>query len=105
MDYQLAQATKANMTYGVLVEAVTSGGPAANAGIRAGTSSVSIEGTNYVIGGDIIVSVNGTRVLNQDGLSAYLEMHTFAGQTVQLGVIRSGVLTTMSVTLGTLPGS
>jgi S1-C subfamily serine protease len=105
MDYQLALATKTNVTYGVLVEETAAGGPAASAGIRAGSSTVTIEGTDYIIGGDVIISVNGTKVLNQDGLFAYLEENAVAGQTVTLGVIRTGAPVSVNVVLGSLPGS
>ncbi|MDA4113312.1 MAG: trypsin-like peptidase domain-containing protein, partial [Thaumarchaeota archaeon] len=37
MNYQLAQDSGTNVTYGVLVEEVVSGGPAAKAGLKAGT--------------------------------------------------------------------
>jgi S1-C subfamily serine protease len=103
MDLQLALAQKANATYGVLVQAVSAGSPAAAAGIKAGTAMATVEGSQYVIGGDIIVSVNGVKVLNQDGLSAYLEENAAAGQTIQLGILRSGSLVAVSVTLGSLP--
>jgi len=104
MNYQLALAAKTNVTYGVLVEQVTAGSPASAAGIRAGSSTVLIGGTNYLVGGDVIVSVNGTKVLNQDGLAAYLEENATAGQKVQLGFIRSGTPATATITLGSLPG-
>lgn len=103
MTLQLAQAMKINVTYGVLVESVASGGPAAKAGLRAGSTVTSIEGTQYFIGGDVIVSINGTKIVDEDALSAYLEENTVAGQTVQLGIIRSGSLMTVNVMLGTRP--
>jgi S1-C subfamily serine protease len=103
MTYQLALAMKVNVTYGVLIESVASGSPAAKVGLRAGSSTTFIEGSQYLIGGDIIVSVNGTKIVNQDALSAFLEENATAGQTVQLGVIRSGSLITVNVTLGTRP--
>ena len=92
MNYQLAEASGTNVTYGVLVESVVSGGPAAAAGMKAGTKTVTIAGEQYMVGGDIIVSINGTRILNQDALSTYLQQNTIAGQTVQIGIIRAGVL-------------
>ncbi len=105
MNYQLGQVTKANVTYGILVESVAQGGPAAKAGIRGGNTPVVVNGANYVVGGDVIVSVNGTKVVNQDALAAYLEGNAVAGQTVALGVIRSGSQISVSVMLGSLPGS
>lgn len=105
MTYQLAQATGANVTYGVLIESVAASGPAASAGIRGGNRTVSIEGQSYTVGGDIIVSINGVRVVDMDSLSAYLEQYTVAGETVQLGVVRAGTLVTVSVQLGSVPTS
>jgi S1-C subfamily serine protease len=103
MSYQLALASKTNITYGVLVEQVTSGGPAAKAGIRAGTKQVDISDTQYLVGGDIIISANGTRLINTDALSSYLEENTVAGQTVILGIVRGGVFMNVTVTLGARP--
>jgi S1-C subfamily serine protease len=100
MNYALAQAEKTNVTYGVLVENVASGSAASTAGLHAGTTSATIEGSQYLVGGDVVVSVNGTRIVNQDALSTYLEQNTVAGQTVELGLVRSGSFTTVAVTLG-----
>lgn len=105
MTYQLAQDMGSNVTYGVLVESVAAGGPAASAGIQGGTKTVSVEGQSYKVGGDVIVSVNGTKVVDSDALTSYLEEHTLAGQTVQLGIVRSGTPMTVDVRLGSLPSS
>ncbi|MDG6920106.1 MAG: trypsin-like peptidase domain-containing protein [Nitrososphaerota archaeon] len=103
MTYQLAQATGSNVTYGVLVESVAPGGPAAQAGLIGGARNVTVEGTTYQIGGDVIVSVNGTKVISTDALSAWLEVNALPGQTVDLGVMSAGSAETISVQVGTLP--
>jgi len=109
MTYQLTQASKTNITYGVLVERVASGSPAAKADIKGGTTTVDIvdsectNGNQCLIGGDIIVSVNGTKLISMDALSSYLEENTVAGQTVVLGIIRDGAPTNVTVTLGARP--
>ena len=100
MTYQLARVTGSNVTYGVLVESVVTGGPADKAGIQGGTKTVTVEGQNYLVGGDIIISINGVKVVDSDGLASYLEENTTAGQTVQLGIISSGTYTSESVVLG-----
>jgi len=105
MTYQLAQAIGTNVTYGVLVESVVAGSPAANAGLLGGTRTASVEGQAYQLGGDIIVSVNGTKVVDADALTSYLEEHALAGETIQLGIVRSGAVMTISVKLGSLPSS
>ncbi|MDV3292825.1 MAG: trypsin-like peptidase domain-containing protein [Nitrososphaerales archaeon] len=103
MNYQLAQASQTTVTYGVILETVTPGSPASTAGLKAGTRTVVVDGQQYLVGGDIIVSVNGTRIVNEDALSSYLALNTVAGQTAMLGVIRNGNLTTIKVTLGARP--
>jgi len=102
MTYQLATVVGSNVTYGVLVESVTGGGPADRAGIRGGTSNATVEGQAYRIGGDIIISINGVKIVNGDALSAYLEENALAGQSVQLGIMRSGVQMSIGVTLASL---
>ncbi|MDA4119648.1 MAG: trypsin-like peptidase domain-containing protein [Thaumarchaeota archaeon] len=103
MTYQLAQATGSSLTYGVLVERVTSGSAADKAGIQGGTRTATVEGSSYTIGGDIIVSANGVKIVDIDSLASFLEGNTIAGQTIQLGIIRSGAMIIVSVTLGSLP--
>jgi S1-C subfamily serine protease len=66
---------------------------------------VTVDGGPYLVGGDIITSVNGTKIINSDALSSYLEEYTVAGQMVQLGIIRSGQVMTVDVTLGTRPAA
>jgi S1-C subfamily serine protease len=105
MSYDLAHAIGANVTYGVLVETVVSGGPAANAGIKGGSNTVTVDGTEYTSGGDIIVSINGTRIINGDALSSWLEEYALPNQNVELGIIRAGTPMTIQVTLGTRPAA
>jgi S1-C subfamily serine protease len=62
-----------------------------------------VEGNTVMLGGDVITAINGTRILNSDGLSAYLEGSTLPGQIVTMTIIRNGQTTNVSVTLGTRP--
>jgi S1-C subfamily serine protease len=103
MNYDLAQACGTNYTYGVLIESVVQGGPAAQAGLKAGTTVETVDGSQYYIGGDIIISINGTRIANGDALSTWLQEHAVSGQVVELGIIRAGSQMTVSLTLGTRP--
>jgi S1-C subfamily serine protease len=103
MDLQLAQLQGTNVTYGVLIQTVNQGGPAQTAGLAAGTHDVVIQGSPYSIGGDIIVSMNGTKIVNTDALSSYLAEYTQPGQTVVLQIIRNGQLKTVDLVLGTRP--
>jgi S1-C subfamily serine protease len=103
MSYQLAQLQGTNVTYGVLIQNVTRGGPADGAGLRGGSGTEEVQGVSYAIGGDIIVSANGTKIINADSLSSYLAEYASAGQTLVLQIIRGGHLMTVDLVLGTRP--
>lgn len=103
MNYQLAQLQKTNFTYGVLIENLTSGGPAQNAGLQAGSQTATVGGSAYQIGGDIIISINGTKIINTDALSSYLAEYCLPGQTLVLHIVRSGQVMTVDLVLGTRP--
>jgi len=103
MNYQLAQVTGSNATYGVLIQQVDPGSPAATAGLEAGQQTVTIGGQQYVVGGDVIVAVNGVRIVNDDAFLTYLERNTLPGQTITLTIVRSGRYQTVQLTVGTQP--
>ena len=95
MNYQIAQAMGASVTYGYLVESVS-----AQNGLHGGSTQKTILGSAVILGGDIIIGINNQRITNTDDLLSYLEQHTLPGQTVNFTVIRSGKQQTVSVTIG-----
>jgi S1-C subfamily serine protease len=103
MTYRLAQAMNTDVTYGWLITKVTNGGPADTAGIQGGTKQTAISSTSYVIGGDIIIALNGTRIRNIDDLSTYLERCTVPGETVIVTIIRDNQQMDLSLVLGSRP--
>jgi S1-C subfamily serine protease len=105
MTYEIAQAMNVNVTYGWLLTQITSGGPADEANLQGGTKQVQIAGESTIIGGDIIVAINGTRITNTDALSTYLEENTMPNQTISVTIVRSSETLTLTVTLGTRPAT
>ena len=103
MTYDIASAMKTSITYGVLVEQVASGGPADKAGLKAGTTQTTVDGSQLVLGGDIITAINGDRIRTTDDLSTYLEENTQPGQTVSLTIIRDNQSMNISIVLGARP--
>jgi len=103
MNYDLSQLMQTNVTSGLLIEKVIPNGPANNAGLRGGSLQISIGQQGYIIGGDIITSINGHKVVNYDSFSAYLEENAVSGQTIQIGIIRFGQFMVIPVQLGTRP--
>lgn len=98
MTYDIAQAMGTNVTYGWLVATVTSSN-----GLQGGTKQVTVDNSIVTIGGDIIVQIDEKRIVNLDDLSTYLEEHTVPNQTVNVTIVRSNDMVSLSVTLGTRP--
>jgi len=101
--YDIAAQEGLKVTYGVLVEQVASGGPAAKAGLKAGTTQVVIDGNTIVVGGDIIIAINGTRIVNEDDLSTYLAENALPNQTINITIVRNGQTMNVPLVLGTRP--
>jgi Trypsin-like serine proteases, typically periplasmic, contain C-terminal PDZ domain len=95
MNYQIAQAMGVSVTYGYLVERVSTSN-----GLQGGSQYKAILGTNVIVGGDVIIAINGVRIANTDDLLSYLEQHTLPGQSVSFTVIRGGSQQDVSVTIG-----
>ncbi len=101
--YDIAAQGGLSVTYGVLVEQVVSGGPADKAGLKAGTTQATIDGSSIVVGGDIITSINGVRIINDDDLSTFLAENTLPNQTINITIVRDGQTMNIPLVLGTRP--
>jgi serine protease Do len=88
---------------GGLIIDVIPGGPAATAGLQSSNTTVTINGVQENVGGDVIVAVNGQPVQQFEDLGSYLFLNTKPGDVVSLTVLRDGKQQTVKVTLGTLP--
>ena len=86
---------------GAYVVDVVPGGPAEQAGIRAGETPTSIEG--LFAGGDLITAFDGKPVSTFDELLSYLLTNKSPGDTVILTVLRDGQPVDITVTLGKRP--
>lgn len=83
---------------GVYVLEVTSGGPAAKAGIRAGTRTTKYNG--LYAGGDMIVALDGVSVKDYNQLLSYLFMYKQPGDSLTVTILRNGTQKSVEVTLG-----
>jgi S1-C subfamily serine protease len=86
---------------GAYVFEVVPGGPADQAGIRAGTIPTRLQGRNA--GGDLIIAFDGKPVTTFDQLLSYLTTTKSPGDTVVLTVLRDGEQMDFTVTLGARP--
>lgn len=88
---------------GALIIDVTPSGPAGIAGLQGGSQTVTIDGNDMPIGGDVITAINGQPLNSFDALGAYLFLHTKPGEKVTLTILRQGKTLSVPVTIGTLP--
>ena len=94
---------------GALVQSVQKGTAAEKAGIRGGNISGSTESGQVAVGGDIIVSVDGTAVNSSEELANDIEAKK-PGDTITIGLLRANgsggyAHKTVSVKLGERPNS
>jgi S1-C subfamily serine protease len=99
LEPEVARLFRLPVDTGLLVERVEQGSPAAKAGIKGGTTSVVISGTDYRVGGDIVVAVGGKRVTNLGELRDLLLTHK-PGDKLELELYRGSDKKTVTVQLG-----
>jgi len=87
---------------GALVLDVAPGSPAAKAGIRGGDRTVTVQGQQFTVGGDVIVKADSTDVNSADDLIAFLATKK-PGDTITLTVERNGTTKELRVTLAERP--
>lgn len=103
MTYEIAKTIGVNVTYGWLISQVTIGGAAEEAGLQGGNEQVRVIDEWVIIGGDIIIGVDGTRIINGDSFMSYLEEHTTPNQSITLTIVRDGQIKDVSVLLKQRP--
>jgi S1-C subfamily serine protease len=102
IEPELAKAVNLPVEEGALVEKVEKGGPAAKAGIEGGTTPVTIETAEVLLGGDIITELDGKKVEGMEQLQNLIAEHK-PGDQVEVTYLSDGKKKTATVTLGTRP--
>ncbi|HEY0735534.1 MAG TPA: trypsin-like peptidase domain-containing protein [Herpetosiphonaceae bacterium] len=101
VDPELALQLNFPTTSGVMLSAVTEGGPSAQAGLRGATEGVTLRsGDQYPTNGDIITAINGQPVRTIGDLRNILETEADAGDTVTITFLREGREQQTQLTLG-----
>lgn len=104
MSPELAEAMGLdNSTKGTLVATVVEGGPAESAGLMGSTTTATINGFPFDIGGDVIIGINGLTMDSFYKLQVYLTRNTQPGDTVTFSIIRDGDVMQIDFTLGVRP--
>ena len=85
--------------YGVLIQRVIPGGAADRAGLRGGNQQAYVGNTPIMLGGDLIVAIDGQQVTDPQDISAIMDKHK-AGDAVNVTVLRGQRKMTFKVILG-----
>jgi S1-C subfamily serine protease len=96
---ELAQQMGLAADYGLLVLEVVPGGAAERAGLRGGSERAYLGNSLIMLGGDLIVAIDGQKVEDQRDLSQIMNNHR-ADDTVRLTIYRGKRKFEVNVTLG-----
>jgi 2-alkenal reductase len=90
---------------GAAVQEVVDGSPAARAGLRGGGDEREYQGVPVLIGGDLIVAIDGEPVDSAEDVVRAVTQRLLPGQDTELTILRGGERQTVVVTLGERPAS
>ena len=95
----LAQQLGLAADYGVLIQKVIPGGAADRAGLRGGNQQAYLGNQPIMIGGDLIVAIDGQQVTDPQDISGIMDHHQ-PGDTVNVTFVRGRKQMTVKLTLG-----
>jgi len=96
---ELAQQLGLPVDFGLLIVKVSPGGAAERAGLRGGNERAYLGNTPIMLGGDLIVAIDGENIQDQQDLAQVMNAHR-AGDTVKLTIYRGKQKMEVNVTLG-----
>jgi S1-C subfamily serine protease len=99
---QLAEKLNLDVDYGGLIAEVVGGGPADEAGLEGGDEKIHFQGFPVTTGGDVILSVDGHKVLRPEDLARSISAFQ-PDDRVTLEVLHDGDREAVEVTLGKRP--
>jgi S1-C subfamily serine protease len=96
---ELAEEIGLPVEYGLLIIGVVPGSSADQAGLRAGSEHAYLGNIPIVLGGDLIVAIDGEKIQDQDDLTQMMNNHR-AGDTVKVTIYRNKKKVDVQVSLG-----
>ena len=88
---------------GFLIITVVEDSPAFDAGLIGSNKTIEVEGREYPVGGDIIVSVDGIDVRKIDDILIHLQRVKTVGDEMNLDILRDGTTTNVTIILQERP--
>ncbi len=99
IDPELADELSLAADYGLLIVQAVPGGSADRAGLRGGSERAQLGNTLIMIGGDLIVAIDGEKIESQQILAQIMNKHR-AGDTVKVTIFRGKKRMEVPVVLG-----
>ncbi len=99
IDSELASQMGLASDYGLLIVQVVPGGAADNTGLRGGSERAFLGNIPIMVGGDLIVAIDGKEVEDQQELAQIMNNHR-AGDTVRVTIYRGKKKMDVNVVLG-----
>ncbi len=99
IDPDLAEQMGLAADYGLLILQVVSGGAADRAGLRGGSERAYLGNVPIMVGGDLIIAIDGEKVEDQQDLAQLMNKHR-AGDAVRVTIYRGKKKMDVGVTLG-----
>jgi len=103
IDPDLAKVLGLKDAVGFLVITVVENSPAAKAGLIGSQETIEVQGVNYQIGGDIILSVDEIEVRQIDDILIHLQRAKSVGDEMVLEILRDNRTTNVTIVLGERP--
>jgi len=102
VDARLGALLRLPLPPGYLVEVVYDGSPAERAGVRGGSLSVVVQGEEYLLGGDILTTIQSVPIrTHQDYLDRLKTLRP--GQRVRITLVREGHTRELTLTVAERP--
>jgi S1-C subfamily serine protease len=103
IDLEMANIIGLENTLGFLIITVIEDSPASDAGLIGSNKMIEVEGREYSIGGDVIVSVDGIDVRKIDDILIHLQRVKTVGDEMVLEILRDGRTTNVTIVLQERP--
>jgi S1-C subfamily serine protease len=101
---ELASNVRLPVDQGVLIQRVRTDSPAAQAGLRGGTTQVVVDGESYLVGGDVITKADGQRIESAEQLRSVVTSKQ-PGDEIALEIHRQNETKEVTVKLGRQPNT
>jgi S1-C subfamily serine protease len=99
IDPEIANELGLAADYGLLIVQAVEGGSADRSGLRGGTERAYLGNTPIMVGGDLIIAIDGEKVESQQNLAQVMNKHR-AGDTVKVTIFRAKKKMEVPVVLG-----